>query len=495
MLLAKWQTAIILVLTCMFAEVAGVFVGINIGTDMSTVPSASDVVAILQAQKITHVRLVDADHNMLNAFANTGIEVMVGLQNSELLRVGQSKTAAADWITKNVAAYVPSTNITAIGVGSEVLTSIPNAAPVLVLAMQFLHSALVASNLNFQVKISSPHSMGVIPKPFPPSTAAFNSTWNSTMQQYLQFLKNTGSFFMLNAQPYYGYSSAGGIFPIEYALFEALTPNKQIVDPNTLFHYNSMFDSMVDAAYYSIAALNFTGIPVVVTETGWPSLGGSDEPDATVDNARIYNDNLIQRVLNGSGPPSQPNMAINTYIFELFNEDLRPGRTSEKNWGLFFQNETAVYSLSFSGVENTQANSTASGVFCVAKSDADQSALKTGLDWACGIGSANCTAIQPGNPCFEPNTYSNHASYAYNDYYQRTQSAGGTCNFGNTAMLTKTDPSYGSCVFTGSTGSNSTSGLTTQALGPSGSQSKGTSKFIVDKIAFFITVVIVLAQF
>ncbi|KAK1307261.1 Glucan endo-1,3-beta-glucosidase 4 [Acorus calamus] len=217
--------------------------------------------------------------------------------------------------------------------------------------MQFLHSALVASNLNFQVKISSPHSMGVIPKPFPPSTAAFNSTWNSTMQQYLQFLKNTGSFFMLNAQPYYGYSSAGGIFPIEYALFEALTPNKQIVDPNTLFHYNSMFDSMVDAAYYSIAALNFTGIPVVVAETGWPSLGGSDEPDATVDNARIYNDNLIQRVLNGSGPPSQPNMVINTYIFELFNEDLRPGRTSEKNWGLFFPNETAVYSLSFSGVE------------------------------------------------------------------------------------------------------------------------------------------------
>ncbi|KAI5426002.1 hypothetical protein KIW84_031717 [Lathyrus oleraceus] len=109
---------------------------------------------------------------------------------------------------------------------------------------------------------------------------------------------------MLNAYPYYGYTKGNSIFPIEYALIRPLPSVKKIVDPNTLYHYNSMFDAMVDAAYYSIDALNFKDIPVVVTETGWPSFGGENEPDATAENAETYSNNMIQRVLNNSGPPN-----------------------------------------------------------------------------------------------------------------------------------------------------------------------------------------------
>ncbi|RWW08516.1 hypothetical protein GW17_00028040 [Ensete ventricosum] len=237
---------------------------------------------------------------MLGALANTGIDVMIGVPNDQLLRIGNSRSEAADWINKNVAAFVPETNITYIAVGNEILTSIPNAALVLVPAMQFLQSALVASNLNLQVKVSSPLSMDMIPKSFPPSTATFNSSWNSVMSQYLQFLKNTGSSLMVNAQPYYGYIKGQGIYPLEYALFQPLNPNNQIVDPNTNFYYTNMFDAMVDAAYYSMQSLNFTGIPVIVTASGWPSQGGANESDATVDNALIYNSNLVHRVLNNS---------------------------------------------------------------------------------------------------------------------------------------------------------------------------------------------------
>ncbi|KAJ0982719.1 hypothetical protein J5N97_010974 [Dioscorea zingiberensis] len=236
--------------------------------------------------------------------------------------------------------------------------------------------------------------MGVIAKSFPPSTATFNSTWNSVMVQYLQFLKNTGSSFMLNAQPYYGYTNGGGIFPLEYALFRMLTPNKQIVDPNTLFSYSNMFDAMVDAAYYSMKAVNFSGIPVIVTATGWPC------------------------------------------------EDLQSGSVSEKNWGLFFPNGTDVYSLNFGDLAELDANSSGLiGVFCVANSNANLTALKEGLDWACGTGSANCSAIQPGQPCYDANDLVAVASYAFNDYYHRTQASGGTCNFGNTATITQVDPS------------------------------------------------------
>ncbi|XP_043691507.1 glucan endo-1,3-beta-glucosidase 4-like isoform X2 [Telopea speciosissima] len=487
----KCQGSVFLLLTLIFYDVSGAFIGINIGTDVSNLPSAADVVATLKAYQVTHVRFYDADHQMLSALAGTGIEVMVGVTNEEVLGIGESPSVAAAWVNKNIVAYVPQTNITAIAVGSEVLTSIPNAAPVLVQAMNYLHNALVASNINFQVKVSSPQSMDMIPRPFPPSTATFNSTWNSTMYQFLQFLKNTGSFYMLNAYPYYGYTKGDGIFPIDYALFRSLSPTKQIVDPNTLFHYTSMFDSMVDATYYSIEALNFSGIPVLVTESGWPWLGGANESDATLENAQTYSNNLVRRVLNDSGPPSQPTIPISTYIYEMFNEDKRPGPTSEKNFGIFFTNGTTVYPLILGSSSQLTGNSSGVGVFCVAKQGADSDALQAGLNWACGQGQANCTAIQEGKPCYNPDTLQNHASYAYNDYFHKMQSVGGTCDFSGTATVSNVDPSYGSCIFSGSSNSNTSGGTTPSAFGPSGTIDAGsTSTLQVSKLMYLILVIL-----
>lgn len=447
--------SLLLFVGMMISNAAGAFVGINIGTDVSTMPPASEVVAILKSNQITHVRLFDSDAQMLSALAGTGIEVMVSVTNEEVLGIGLSPSTAATWVNKNVAAYLPLTNITAIAVGSEVLISIPNAAPILVPAMNYLYKALVASNLNYQVKVSTPQSMELLSKPpFPPSTTSFNATWNSTIFQLLQFLRNTNSYYMLNAYPYYGYINNNGIFPIEYALFQELPAVKEIVDPNTLFNYDSMLDAMVDATYNAIAAFNFSGIPIVVTESGWPWLGGPNETAATTENAKIYNNNLIVRVLNGSGPPSQPAVPINTYICELFNEDNRSGPVSKRNMGLFFTNGTTVYPVRLSTSERISGNAT---VFCVATQGANATALQNGLNYACWEGGANCSAIQPGQLCYNPDTLQNHASFAYNDYYQKMQSLGGTCDFDGTATTTSVDPSYGSCIFTGSNSSNSSS--------------------------------------
>ena len=200
-----------------------------------------------------------------------------------------------------------------------------------------------------------------------------------------------------------------------------------------------MFDAMVDATYYSMDAFNFSGIPIVVTETGWPWQGGSNEPDATVENAETFINNLVRRVSNNSGPPSQPTIPINTYIYELFNEDKRPGPVSEKNWGVLFTNGTAVFPLSLSGSSQITGNSTT--VFCVAKDDAMEDKLQDGINWACEQGQTNCSAIQSGKPCYLPNNIKNHASYAYNDYYQKMHSVGGTCDFDGTATSTTNDPS------------------------------------------------------
>ncbi|KAL7227074.1 hypothetical protein ACSBR1_022025 [Camellia fascicularis] len=452
----------ILLLIGMLSNASAAFVGINIGTDVSNLPPASEVVAILKTTQTIHVRLFDSDSHMLNALSTTGIEVMVSVTNEEVLCCVWLGNLERDLEREMKNPY---TNITAIAVGSEVLTSFPNAAPVLVATMNYLHKALVDANLNYQIKVSTPQSMDIIARPFPPSTASFNSTWNSAIFQILQFLENTDSYYMLNAYPYNGYTNGNGIFPIDYALFQPLSSGEQIVDPNTHFHYNSMFDAMVDAAYNSMAAFNFSGIPIVVTETGWPWFGGANEPDATTENAETFNDNLIQRVLNGSGPPSQPTFPINTYIYQLFNEDMRPGPASERNWGLFYTNGTAVYSVSLITSDPISGNS--SSVFCIAKRGADTNKLQSELYWACGQGYVNCSAIQPGQLCYNPDTLQSHASYAYNDYYFKMHSMGGTCDFDGTATTTTVDPSYGTCIFAGSSKSSSSTIISpTTAFGP-----------------------------
>ncbi|PIN14844.1 Glucan endo-1,3-beta-D-glucosidase [Handroanthus impetiginosus] len=84
--------------------------------------------------------------------------------------------------------------------------------------------------------------------------------------------------------------------------------------------------------------------------------------------------------------------------------------------------------------------------WCVAKSGAAQKSVQGALDYACGIGGADCSAIQQGAPCYNPNTLENHASYAFNNYYQKNP-VQTSCDFGGVAVLTNVNPSSGSCIF------------------------------------------------
>ncbi|KAL2477802.1 mucin-2-like [Forsythia ovata] len=97
--------------------------------------------------------------------------------------------------------------------------------------------------------------------------------------------------------------------------------------------------------------------------------------------------------------------------------------------------------------------------WCVVKNGVPETTLQSALDYACGIGGADCSAIQQGASCYNPNSLQYHASFAFNSYYQKNP-AQTSCDFGGTAVLTNVNPSTGSCIFPTSASSTSSSSTT-----------------------------------
>ncbi|TYI76491.1 hypothetical protein E1A91_D06G080200v1 [Gossypium mustelinum] len=437
----------------------GSIVGVCYGRNADDLPTPDKVVKLVQLHKIKYLRIYDSNIQVLKAFANTGVELMVGVPNSDLLAFSQFQSNVDSWLKNSILPYYPATKITYITVCLEVTESPDNAAALVVPAMQNVLTALKKVGLHKRIKVSSTHSLGVLSRSFPPSAGAFNSSHAFFLKPMLEFLAENHSPFMIDLYPYYAYRDSPSNVSLDYALFES---SSEVIDPNTGLLYTNMFDAQIDALYFALMALNFRTTQVMVTETGWPSKGSPKEKAATPDNAQTYNANLIHHVINDSGTPAKPGEELDVYIFSLFNENRKPGLESERNWGLFYPDQTSVYNLDFTGkgiVDVTNSgNSTNSNVttWCIASSKASEADLQNALDWACGPGNVDCSPIQPSQPCFEPDNTLSHASFAFNSYYQQNGATDVACSFGGNGVKVDKDPSYDNCIYVTTKGINKT---------------------------------------
>ncbi|KAF8402533.1 hypothetical protein HHK36_010618 [Tetracentron sinense] len=172
---------------------------------------------------INHIHLYNPDPDILRALAKTKIRVILGFDDYPLF--------------------------------------------VLLLAIESLYSALVASNLHTQIKISMPNAASIILDPFPPSQAFVNQSLIPIILPLIQFLSRTRSPLMFNLYPCYVFMQNKGLIPLDNSLFKPLTPSNEMVGPNTLLHYMNILDAMIDSAYFAMKNLNITDVLVLVTDS------------------------------------------------------------------------------------------------------------------------------------------------------------------------------------------------------------------------------------
>ncbi|KAE8687857.1 Glucan endo-1,3-beta-glucosidase 13 [Hibiscus syriacus] len=251
----------------------GSIVGVCYGRNADDLPTPDKVAQLVKLHNIKYLRIYDSNIQVLKAFANTGVELMVGVPNSDLLAFSQFQSNADSWLKNNIPPYYPATKISYITVGLEVTESPGNASALVVPAM---HNVLTA-------------------------------------------LKKSSS---------------------------------EVIDPNTGLLYTNMFDAQIDALYFAVMALNFKTIKVMIKETGWPS-----------------------------------------------KECYRLG---------------------------------------------------------CGPGNVDCSAIQPSQPCFEPDNLVSHASFAFNSYCQQNGATDVACSFGRNGTKVDKDHSYDNCIYLTARGINKT---------------------------------------
>ncbi|CAI0411949.1 unnamed protein product [Linum tenue] len=421
-------------------------IGVNYGTIANNLPRPSQVAQFITTQTIIDsVKIFDVIPDIIHAFANTNVTVTITVGNGDIPALADAR-AAAQWVAANVQPYYQETKINRISVGNEILATgnrlwISKLVP----CMWALHNALVQAGIR-NIQVSTPHTLGIISNSVQPSQARIRKGYDKVIfEPMLKFLRQTKSPLMVNPYPYFSYAPSIA----DYALFR---PNRGVHDSHTNITYYNMFDAMMDAVYSAIKAMGYADVDIVVAETGWPSAGDPNQPACTVDNAISFNGNLLKAVTSGKGTPLMPNRKFETYIFSLFNENLKPGQSNERNWGLFRPDFSAVYDVGI--LKNKQSRPAPRPApvagkksWCVPKASASDQALQANINYVCSQKGMDCRPIQAGGPCFGPNNVRSHASFVMNSFYRLNGARPFNCDFAGTGVVANSDPSHGSCKY------------------------------------------------
>ncbi|CAH8362384.1 unnamed protein product [Eruca vesicaria subsp. sativa] len=301
-------------------------VGLNYGLLGDNLPSPPQVINLYKSIGITKIRIFDPNVAVLNAVrGHQDISVTVGVKDQDLAALAASEEAVKTWFATNIEPYLTDVNITFITVGNEVIPG-PLGSQVLPVVKSLTN---LVDSMNLPISITTVVSMANLGQSYPPSSGTFTPLAREQLTPVLNFLsENKNVPILVNMYPYFPYASDPVNIDINYATFNT---NAIVVQDGPL-GYTNMFDAMFDAFLWAMEKEGVKDLPLVVSETGWPSSGNGDLTTPLI--ASTYNGNFVKHIESGKGTPKRSNCSIDGYIFATFNENLKPAGT-EQHFGLF----------------------------------------------------------------------------------------------------------------------------------------------------------------
>ncbi|CAL9198637.1 glucan endo-1,3-beta-glucosidase 9-like [Musa acuminata AAA Group] len=430
-------------------------VGVNWGTSSSAshpLPPSVVVPGLLQANRVSRVKLPDADPSVLVSLAGSGIAVAIGVPNEMLRSLSSSKSAAVSWVHDNVTRYVSSTGggsvrIEFIAVGDEafLLSYGQTFQPHVVGAAMNIQRALTAANLANTVKVIVPCSSDVYQSESNlPSKGHFRPDLNKTIIELLSFLDKHGSPFVVDINPFLTFQQKKNL-SLDFVLFQ--TNSHALSDgPNK---YRNHFDMSIDTLVSALSKVGYAEMDIIVGKIGWPTDGAMNATPAV---AQIFMQGLIDHLQSKAGTPLRPKRPPReTYIFSLLDEDQRSIKTGnyERHWGIFTFDGQAKFNVDLG--QGSKALASAHDVdylaqkWCVVNNNKDISNVSGSASEACSA--ADCSALSPGGSCSGIG-WPGNVSYAFNNYFQLHDQSADSCDFGGLGLITTVDPSVGDCRYT-----------------------------------------------
>ncbi|EPS64972.1 glycosyl hydrolases family 17 protein, partial [Genlisea aurea] len=344
---------------------AATVIGVTYNPSIPNLPQPEHVIPALHALRVSAVRMIEPTTAAVRAFAYTNITLLLSVPNQLVAAFAANRSASDLWLHSYVLPYYPRTRISIISVGSDVITMpsggdlTVDSSAILLPAMRNLRLSLIDLGIP-TISVSTTLSfMDIMANSFPPSSAEYHEPIGSLIvRPLLQFLDETNSSFMINLFPYNIYRVNSEI-PVGYALFEE-NPCNYRDDVVTGVRYRNLFDMMVDAVIAAMAVSGKENLPVIVTETGWPS---EAEVQSAGNYAEMYLKGLINHLRFSSGTPLRKEGPAEAYIYQLFDGGASRATgngtsfasASSQHWGIMYPNLTMKYRMSFSAASRRSA--------------------------------------------------------------------------------------------------------------------------------------------
>ncbi|XP_058101193.1 glucan endo-1,3-beta-glucosidase 4-like isoform X1 [Magnolia sinica] len=408
--------------------------------------SPANHLPFLKRNGASHIGISDEDYRLLREICGKGRDVDLYISMKNIVPVSKSKALAVDWVQREVSTLNRCTNISSIVVNSEIMKK--NHLPLLLPAIKAIDSALATLKLDPSIGLSASFSLPFIEDCFRTPQKPSSRNFRDVLAQVIDFLHGPKCYLTLEA-------SCGEELGLDDCLANLTTRAISVLPDHDLPLQINL------RRFPSSSPISFFTEKPLVEEFKQKELNhGEKRLPPSLHRELLYS---ASEYINGMAqshidtPASVP--VINPMTPTTATPVVTPLTPSPPTTMTPITTPMTTPPASSgmtnpppSGMTNPPASSGQS--WCVASQSASETALQVALDYACGYGGADCSAIQKGGSCFNPDTLRDHASYAFNDYYQKNP-APTSCNFGGTAVLTNTDPSTSTCQYPSSSPTSS----------------------------------------